>query len=224
MQFHPLEQAVHVERAVPVVEADHEPERDEVGRERVHEAPAEGVPRQRPSQRVDDPVELVPRLPQLFDAEGEQLRIRGRHLLPRAPRLRQHPAGPLGQYRHLRGEVIGREVGGERPAVAVEATRRRAHAHHARAVHEQARARETREDIHAQRLGLLAQPADDLAQRCDVVALVAHRGRGRKAQAAFGRQQIYRLFANRRAEWEVRILHVGEQLAKRSWVDDGAGE
>ena len=155
---------MHVEGAVRVVEADHEAERDEVRRERVHEAAAERVARQWPPQRVDDRVERLSRLPQLLDAEREELRILARHLLPRAPRLRQHPARPLGEYRHLRHEVIGRERIGERPAVAIEAARRRAHTNHPSAVHEQARRREPREDVDAQRLGSLAQPADDLAE------------------------------------------------------------
>ena len=224
MELHSLQQAMDVQRAVQVVQADHETERDEVRRQRVHEAAAEGIARQRPPQRVDDRVERLPRLPQLLDAEREELRILARHTLPRAPRLGQEASCPFRQHRHLGGEVVRGEIVAERAALAIEAARRRAHPHDAAAVHEQARRREAGEHVHAQRLGLLAQPADDLAQRGDVVAAVAHRGGSRKAPSAVSRQQIHGLPANRRAEWEVRIGQLGEQLAEWAWIDHRARE
>src|SRR5205823_11684325 len=107
MELHSLQQAMDVQRAVQVVQADHETERDEVRRQRVHEAAAEGIARQRPPQRVDDRVERLPRLPQLLDAEREELRILARHTLPRAPRLGQEVSYLLRLQRHI-GLVVTR--------------------------------------------------------------------------------------------------------------------
>jgi hypothetical protein len=76
VQLQLLEQRVHVEARVVVVEADHEPERDDIRLERVHEAAAERVVREGPADGVDDGVERLLRLPDLLHAERVDLRVR----------------------------------------------------------------------------------------------------------------------------------------------------
>ena len=88
-----------------VVEADHQAERHLGRAERVDEAAAERVGRERPAQRVDDAVERPLHLPDLLHAEREDLRVGRADLLPLAPRLAQRPRVPSASDRHLRGEV-----------------------------------------------------------------------------------------------------------------------
>ena len=73
MELHPLQQLVDVETRVVVVEPDHETERHLRRAERVHEAAAERIGRERPAQRVDDGAKRLLHLPQLLHAEREEL-------------------------------------------------------------------------------------------------------------------------------------------------------
>ncbi len=163
MQLHPLEQLVDIERGVPGVEPDHQPERHEIGLERIHEAATEGIRRDRPAEGVDDRVERPLRLPDLLHAEREDLRIFGRHAPPLEPRLRQRSPRPLGQRGHFRDEIVRRHVIRKRPPLTVQAGRRRPDPRDPLSSHQQARRRKAGEDVHPQRRGPLAQPAHDLA-------------------------------------------------------------
>ena len=124
----------------------------------------------------------------------------------------------------LAGEVGGLgEVGGRRP-VAVEPRRRGAHPAHRVALDQQGVHREAGEEVDAEPLGLLAEPAHDLAERGGVVAAVVHRGRRRDAvRASFG-EEIDGFAGHRLAEREVAGAEVGEELAEGAGIDDGAGE
>ena len=95
MQLHPLEQLVHVERCVVVVQPNDQPDRDLARPERIHEAAAERVSGERPAQRVDDAIQRPLDLPHLLHPEREDLGIRGPHLLPLAPGLRRASHGSL---------------------------------------------------------------------------------------------------------------------------------
>src|SRR5215210_2677184 len=95
MQLHPLQELMHVEVGVVVIEADDKAECNLGGTERIHEAATEGIGRQRPAQRMDDSVERTLRLPNLLYAERIQLRIGRADLLPLTVRLRQETPGPL---------------------------------------------------------------------------------------------------------------------------------
>src|SRR6266576_6520152 len=121
---------MYVERCVAVIETDHEPERDEIRFERVHEAAAECILRQRPSQRVDHPTERLLRLPQLLYAEGKDLRILRRDPLPLAPRLRQQTPCSLGERRDFGDKIVGRRTSGRRLAVTIETRGRSADTRH----------------------------------------------------------------------------------------------
>ena len=126
------------------------------------------------------------RLPELLDPEREDLRVRrARRPATAHPGLRERAARALGERRHLRGEV-GRRLRSRRPGVPsrVEARRRRAHADARARPRRAATSRgEAGEQVDAELLGLLAEPAHDLADRGDVVAVVLHRRRRRDARA-----------------------------------------
>ena len=89
MPLQRLQQLMHVQRRIAIVEPDNQPERDEIRLERVDETAAKGVVRERPAQGMNHAIERLLRLPQLLDAECEDLGIVRRHALPLAPRLGQ---------------------------------------------------------------------------------------------------------------------------------------
>src|ERR1044071_8631083 len=79
MRLQLLEQVVHRERRVAVVEPDDEADRDHVLAQRVDERAAE-LPEplagaERPAQRVDDPVERLRDLPDLLHRKLPHLRL-----------------------------------------------------------------------------------------------------------------------------------------------------
>src|SRR5438270_8927607 len=68
-----LKQLVNVECRLPVVESDHDSNRDHRRRERIHEASAKSIFRQRPPESVNDGIERLPGLPDFFYAKRENL-------------------------------------------------------------------------------------------------------------------------------------------------------
>ena len=87
MQLHPLQQLVHVEARVVVVEPDHEAERDLVGPSGYMKLPPNAsVGSGQPSVWMTA-VERPLHLPDLLHAEREDLRVGRADLLPLAPRL-----------------------------------------------------------------------------------------------------------------------------------------
>ena len=84
MQLHPLQQLMHIERGVLVVQPDHEAERDHARPRGIDEAAAERVVGQRPAHGVDHAVERPLGLPDLLDTEREDLRVWGGTSLPLA--------------------------------------------------------------------------------------------------------------------------------------------
>ena len=79
-------------------------------------------------------------------------------------------------------------------------------------------------DLHPQPLGLLGQPAAEIAQADDVIALVVHLGRGRQAQRMLLRQQQEIVVDRRRIEGCPLLLPVGDQLIEGDGLEDRAGE
>ena len=79
-------------------------------------------------------------------------------------------------------------------------------------------------DLDTQRLGLLAQPAGQIAEADDVVAVVAHLRRRRQlVGAAFGQEQ-QAVFTGRRVQRRTAFLPVGEKLGQRVRFEHGAGQ
>ena len=79
----------------------------------------------------------------------------------------------------------------------------------------------------AKRLGLLGEPAAQVAEADDVVAVVAEAGRQeqvRHLEAALFGQEEKSVFAHRRIERRAALLPVGQQLVQRPRVEHGAGQ
>jgi hypothetical protein len=85
--------------------------------------------------------------------------------------------------------------------------------------------RKTREDFHPERFGLLAEPAHDIGQRNDVIAMVLEAGRQQPVRClvtlALGQEQKA-VFAHLREQGRAALFPVGEQLVHGDRVHDGA--
>ena len=225
-----LQHVVHGELDVARLEPGDEAEREHVVAHRVDEGAAE-LPvlralAQRPAHRVDDVGERLRHLPDLLDAERPDLR-----LLPRQAEAVDRGAGevalrPLGQDRHLRGDVRARLERAERAAVAAEALVARADAVNAAVVDEQLLRVGLRQHRRAERLGLLRQEAAQLRDGDDPVAVVLHRRRRRDPHALVSaREQVDGLAVHLAVGRQVAHRQaVAEEAAERARVDDRARE
>ena len=214
------------------VEAGHEADRDAVGLAlavhgvdpRAAELLVLGLRAQRPAERVDDAVERLLDLPHLLDAERPHLRVLGREAEALERGAGQVAPAALGEHGRLGGDVgAGLEVA-LLPALLVAALVAAADAEHVAVLDQQLRADGLGQDVRARLLGLLAQPAVELGDRDDVVAVVAERRRDRdqRDRALLVRHEVHALAADL-AVVRPRVV-VGEQLADRRRVHDRAGE
>ena len=169
---------------------------------------------------MDHAIERPLGLPQLFDAQCEDLRVVRHHVLPLTPRLRKQPAGPLGERRDLCEEIIRRRAPGRGLPVAIETRGRGPHTGNSGVTHEQLCRRKSGEHVDTDLFGLGAEPADDLTQRRDVEGAIVHRRRRGQPQLTALGEEIDRLFRHRSAEWKVPVRQVREEIAKCTWVDD----
>ena len=176
MQLHPLQQLVHVERGVVVVEPDDEPERDEVRLERIHEAAAERIGWAAASPACGSPRSSGCLVSQIsFTPSAKICGFGEPTLLPLAatpaPAV---PRVPSASTVTLRGEVGRRRDSRQRLPVAVQPGRRRcARPPRGRPSTSSAAAGNPVNRLTPSASALLAQPAHDLAERGDVVAVVA---------------------------------------------------
>ena len=161
-----LEEVVHRQLGVAVVEPHDHPERHQVLPERVDERAAElavsGLRTEGPAHRVDHAVERSRDLPDFLHPERPDLRV----LTVQAGAVErdagQMSLGPLRQNGDARDDVGPwlevRELLALAPASLVSG----AHASHARALDEQLHRRGLGEDHRAAFLGPLGQPASEL--------------------------------------------------------------
>jgi hypothetical protein len=87
--------------------------------------------------------------------------------------------------------------------------------------------RKAREDFHAQRFSLLAQPARDIGQRHHVIAMVLEAGRQhpfRRGAGFFLGQEHEAVFADRGVQRRAQFAPVGEQLVHGDRVHHRAGQ
>ena len=85
------------------------------------------------------------------------------------------------------------------------------------------RARKTHEQIDACRLDLPGEPLREMAERDDVVAVVAKRGRrDRQAELVLRREEVDVVLANRRAERRAFALEIRDQLVQRGGIQQRA--
>jgi hypothetical protein len=214
VELHTLQQNVHVQRCVVIIEPHNQAKRHLLGAERVHEASAEGVGWKRPTQGVNHSVKGALYLPHLFDAQREDLGVRGSDPLPLAPRLGEHATGPFREHRNSAGDIGRLLVTGPRRTGSVQASRCRANAPHGVSCHQKRFYGKSREDVHAQFLGALAQPAHDLAERCGVEAGVVHRGRGGNPLGPILGEEIDRFTGDRLSERKPIGGEIGEEIVE----------
>ena len=196
----------------------------------VDEATAIGGVVERPAGRVHDQPGakvLRPDLPQFLDANAIALRI-AVGIQPETfdQGTTQMPARTLGKHRVAAQQLHARleGIGGLPVTVQTHVAR-----HHAtdlafRGV-EHPGGRKAGVDLHPQRLGLHAQPARQLRQADDVVAMVLHgrrRGPDRHLQLVSGRQEHHLVGGSRRHGGRIVLLPAGQQLVQRAGVDDRA--
>jgi|GEM_PF-1878812 len=216
--------ALHLlERAHPgvlVVQPQHIAQRHLVVFQVVEEAAAEAAVFDRPAAGVHHQawLGLVGRhFPQLLDADGEAGRVTpvielvlGDQLLAQVAAGTLGKDGVLAQQLHAQLEVVGRL------AVLAQAQVAGGHAAHpALVVIEHLGAGEAGEHLHAQRLGLLAQPLDHRAQADDVVALVVEAGGHQPVGdggGAVGRQLQQLIAGDRLVQGGAQVAPVGDQF------------
>ena len=224
-----LQQVVHGELRVAVVEPDHHPDREHVVAHRVDERAAELAVllrrAQRPAQRVDHAVERLRDLPDLLHAERPHLRVLALEPEPVERDAGQVALRPLGEHGHARVDIgAGLEVA-ELLTVLAPAAVAGAHAADAAVADEQGMARGLGQDRRAALLRPLGEPAAELRQRGDVVAAVLHRRRRRDPQRALRRQEVDRLVLDPPVERQlVRAIAAVEQAPQRARVDHRARE
>ena len=164
--------------------------------------------------------------PQLLDADAVGLRIDAVAQIEFLPqRLGQRAAAALGEDRlagvqfHARLEgVAGLAVLADAEVAGGDALDRTI------LVVEHLGRGEPGVDLDAKRLGLLAQPAGEIAQADDVVAVVAHLRRRRQLERARFAQVEQAVLSGRRVERGAAFLPVGKQLGQRVRFEHGAGE
>ena len=196
----------------------------------VQERAAIGVAVQRPAGGVYDQARLVLRgirLPQLLDADAVALRILALvQFVFRDQLAPQLAARALGEDRVFRMQFHAALVLVGRLAVLADAHVAGGHAlDRAGLVVQHLRRGEAGEDFHAERLGLLRQPAGDCAEADDVVAFVVEAlgqqpVRGGLRAGFIEEQELvlrHRLFQRR-----TTFLPIGEQLVQRLRVHDRA--
>ena len=158
-----LQEVVHGQLDVAIVEPDDHSERDHVLAHRVDEGTAElavlGCGSQWPAHRVDDPVQRTRDLPHLLHAERPDLRVLAGKSEVVERDAREMALRPFREHRHPRGEVgAGLEVA-ELLALAPTSLVAGPHAAHATVGRKQLHRRRLGKDHRAAFLRLLREPA-----------------------------------------------------------------
>ena len=220
---------MHGECCVAVIEAGDEADRNAVLAHRVDEAPAEfAVLRpepQRPAHRVDDAVEGLLDLPDLLDAELPLRRVLAGEVEVADRRAGQMPLRSLAQDGRAADQVRARLEVRQLLSVAATALVAGADAANEALLDEQLGRGGLGEDVDARLLGLLAEPAPELRDRRDVVAVVAERRRCRlqRDRAALG-HEVDGVLRDRPVRRPVGLVDVGQQLAQRRRLHHRAGQ
>ena len=159
----------------------------------VDPAAAELLGAQRIAERVDDRARRQPagrHVPQLLEPDRILRRLAAER--QRAQQLLgEVAADAVGEDRHLGADVGARLHRAARRAVLADAAIAGADAGHARALEQHLLAGEPHEQIDPGGLDLPGQPLDELAERDDVVAVIAERRRrDRQPELAAGRQVV----------------------------------
>ena len=232
MRLETLEFVVRRKPRILVVEADHEADRDLIVLEVIEERTAIGLAVERPARRVHDEPGLVlggVDLPKLFQADAVSLLLAcGVELEALKQHAPERAAAALGEERVFRGELHARLEGLGLLAVLADAHVAGGDAaHRAVVVVENLGGREAGIDLDAELLRLLAEPAAEIAEADDVVAVVLHRRqqkRVRHRKRAAGRQEHELLVGDRRVERCTFRFPIGNELIERARLDHRAGK
>ena len=183
-----------------------------------------------PSGRMHDKARLVARrvnFPHFFDADAKALRIFagvqlvfGNHLLAQVAARTFGKNGVFAQQLHAQLEAVARG------AFFADAHIARRHAFDRAFVVVQHLCRsKAREDFHAQGLGLLCEPAGDIAQADDVIAMVVGKRRQQKighAKRPFFAKEHDGVVRHRLVKWRAALFPVWKKLGQRLGIHDGA--
>ena len=217
---------------VAVVEADHEADRGLIVLQVIDERAAPGFAVHRPAGGVQHQTRAVlGRIepPEFLQADAVGLRVRA--LAEREAfheRLGQRSPAALGEQ-----GVLGVQLHARLVAVLSRAVLGHPHvagrhaADAAGIVIKHFGGGEAGVDLRAQALGLLGQPAADVAERDDVVAVVLEllrHQRDRHPERPLGGQKQELLLLDRGVERGALVLPVGDQLVERARIEDRAGE
>ena len=217
-------EALHLlERRQPrilVVQTDHESVRHQVLAKMVQERTAVRVHLQRPAGGMLDEARFMVfgrDFPQLLDADGIGLILHAvAQIVAGQQLLGQRAPAALGEQRiggaqlHPAREIVGRH------AVLADAHVAGGDADHAAVFLQYLRRREAGVDFNAQLFGLRAEPAADVAQRHDVVAVVVHLRRSRQTGRADLGQEQKPVDGGRRAQRRTLFPPIGDQFVQRT--------
>ncbi len=217
------------EPGIGVVESDHEADSDLIVLQVIKERAAIGIAGERPADGMDDPAGLVlgrVDFPQLLDADGESLRIDAlTQLEPLEQCLGERAATALGEQcqapmkLYAGGEIVG--------GLAVPA-----HAHIARggALHpavlvvKHFGGGKSGIDLDPQPFRLPGEPAAEVAQAGDVIAVVVHLRRRGQTDGVLGGQKDKIIVGRRGEQRGASLLPIRNQLIERARLDDRAGK
>ncbi len=219
---------------VAVGQIDDQADHDLIVFQVIEERAASVLVVQRPARGVHDQALLMlggVDVPQLLDADGVVLRVDiGVELEAVDQLLADMSAAAFGEQRVLGAQLHAWGVHAFfRVAFAIDAqvTGDDA-AHDAVFVDQRFLGGETRVDLDTQVLGLLGQPAAQVAQGDDVIAFVVHglgdQRIGQLAGRFGGLQQIDVVTLDRRVERGAEFFPVGEQFVQRTRFEDRAGQ
>jgi len=178
---------------------------------------------ERPAHRVDDVAQRLRDLPDFLDADLPDLR-----LVAAQPEVVERDTGEMalrsfGEHRHLRDEIGARLEVAHRLALAVPSLVARADANDAAVRDEQLLRGRLGQDHRPTFLGALAEPAAELREREDDVAVIAHRGRRRDPERRSTRQHVDGFAVHLAvARHVLDAVAVAKEPAERARIDDGA--
>ena len=217
-------------RGVAVVETQDHPDRDQVVAHRIDERSAElavlRLRAQRPPHRVDHPVERPRDLPHLLHAELPHLGC-GVAAQPEAVErdVGEVPVRALREHGHAGDEVTARLEVGQLLVLQATALVAGAHADHATLFDEEVDRRGLGQEHRALGLGAFGEPATELREGDDDVAVVAHRRRRRDRQAAVAGEDVHLLLVDRAVRGHAVEAAVAlEQPLQRTGADHRAGQ
>ena len=230
MRLEALELAVRRQMRVGVIEVHDEADRHQVVAIVIEERAAAGTVVERPAERVlHQPWAVLAglHLPDLLEAQAVLLRLAAlRQAEPRRQLLGQRAPRTLGD-----DGVLAAQLHAAREAIGRLAVLAYAHVaggdaqHGALVVVEHLGRGEARIDLHAQLGSLLAQPAREVAEAADVVAMIAHQRRHDDvgdAQDASRTEVVEAVLGDRRLERGALGLPIGKQRGQSDRIDDGA--